>query len=162
MLQVQTAGIGVHEGGQGKPQPLTRGGSVGHHRVVWEEAQATRCCCGRGKASLPSGLKKTCAASVWKRRGRVIRAAWIVDLKRAVRIRAQKMELPRESERMGRSSRRRPDVRALVNPYTICLIDTYANVSSSYHLLHRFSSSPRSQALYPPSFPMLLIVSGLS
>jgi poly(3-hydroxybutyrate) depolymerase len=81
--------------GRAKPQPPTRGG-------------------GAGRAVL-----------LWKRRGRVIRAARAVDLKRAVRMQARKMELTRtvhESKRTERSSHGRPDVRALVNPFLKSLI----------------------------------------
>ncbi|CAD6254156.1 unnamed protein product [Miscanthus lutarioriparius] len=37
-------------------------------------------------ASLLDGPEEMVAASVWKRRGRVIRAAWAADLKRTVRM----------------------------------------------------------------------------
>ena len=60
------------------------------------------------RASLLDGLEETCAAPVWKMKGQVIRAAWAADLKRAVQMRAQEMELAQavlESKQTGRSSR---------------------------------------------------------
>jgi hypothetical protein len=66
MLQVQTTGVGVHKGGQGR----------GHRRV--EEAQAAsggvetrhrpRAAIVEGaRVSLPGGLEETGATPVWKR-----------------------------------------------------------------------------------------------
>ena len=86
---------------------VTTGGVGRRHRprgAVVEEAGA----------SLPGGMEETGVAPVWKRQGRVIRAPWAVDLKWAVQMRAREMELARaarESERTGRSSCGRPDVR---------------------------------------------------
>jgi hypothetical protein len=70
MLQVQTAGVGVHEGGKGP--------SYGHRGM--EEAQAAVGGVGRMhrprsavveevETSFLGGLKETGATPVWKRRG---------------------------------------------------------------------------------------------
>jgi hypothetical protein len=81
--------------------------------------------------------------------GRVIRAAWVADSKRAVRMRAWKTELvraARESKRTGRSrrgrldERKRPYVWALVLPkkessYTHLLQDIGGIHYTSYILL---------------------------
>jgi hypothetical protein len=90
-------------------------GAVGRHRlrgVVVEEVGTT----------LLDSLEETGAVPVWKRRGRVILPEWAADLKRAVQIRVWETELARavrESDRMGRCSHRRLDVRALVLPLRI-------------------------------------------
>ena len=67
MLEVQTADVGVHEGRQGQPTATE----------AW-----------RRRRPLPTvwGGSTGRAMLLWKRRGRVIRAAWAADLKWAVRI----------------------------------------------------------------------------
>jgi hypothetical protein len=114
-LQVQTAGVGVHEGGQGQAATTD----------AWRRRRPRGAIVEEVGASLPGGLEEMCAILVWKRWGRVIRAARAVDLKWVVRMRARKMELARtahESKRTERSSRGRPDVRTLVNPFLKSLI----------------------------------------
>jgi hypothetical protein len=111
------------------PRPPTRGGGTDRCRRFREEAQVAQCCCGRDRAvvkeageSLPGSLEEMDAVPVWKRQGRVIRAAWAADLKRAVRMRTPETELARavhKSERTGRShgrpdGRKRPDVWTLM------------------------------------------------
>jgi hypothetical protein len=70
MLQVQTAGVGVHEGGQGqamatdvwrrcRPPPAVWGGGTSRVIVVVEEAGA----------SLPGGQEEASTVPVSKRRG---------------------------------------------------------------------------------------------
>jgi hypothetical protein len=109
--------------------PWGRAGPSHGHRHV-DEVQACRRGMGRRHrprgavveetgASLPSGLEKTAAEPMWKRRGRVIRWAWAADLKRAVRMRARKTELARvarKSKWTVQRSHGRPDIRALVLP----------------------------------------------
>ena len=117
ILQVQTAGVGAHEDGQGQARPPTCGGGAGRRRRCRKEAQVAWAVVEEAGASLPDGLEDTGAASVWKRQGGVIRAAWTADLKRAIRIRARETELARaahEYELTGWSSYGRPDVRTLV------------------------------------------------
>ena len=73
------------------------------------------CYCGRGGGEsfgrpVSDGAPRRCGRCG----GRVIRAAWTADLKWTVQMRAREMELARaarESERTGRSSCGRPDVR---------------------------------------------------
>jgi hypothetical protein len=69
--------------GRAKPRLTTHEGGAGRRRCG-EEAQVVRCYCGRGGGESSSGPEETSAAPVWKRRGRVIRAAWAADLKRVV------------------------------------------------------------------------------
>jgi hypothetical protein len=83
------------------------GPSRGHRRVerrrrlpprCGEEAQATWCCCGRGRGESSRWPERDGVAPVWKRRGRVIRTVWVADLKRVVRMRARKTELARATQ----------------------------------------------------------------
>jgi hypothetical protein len=68
--------------------------------AVWrsEEAQPHRPCGAvveEAGVNLLDGLKETNAAPVWKRRERVIRAAWAADVNWTVRMRARETELAR-------------------------------------------------------------------
>jgi hypothetical protein len=74
--------------GRAKPQPPTRGGVAGRRQLCGEEAHAARYCCGRGGGESFGRTGRDGAVPVWKMRERVIRAAWAVDLKPAVHIRA--------------------------------------------------------------------------
>ena len=75
-------------------------------------------------ASLPGSLEETGTVPVWKRCGRVIRAAWAADLKWAVRMRARETELVQaacESERTKRSNHGHPDRRKLPDVLVLVL-----------------------------------------
>jgi hypothetical protein len=94
-----------------------------------EEAQAAAVSVGREHrprsaiveevgTSLLCSLEETGTTPVWKRQGRVIRAAWAAGLKRrfGYECRKRSARAARESKRTGRSSRGRPNIRTLVLP----------------------------------------------
>jgi hypothetical protein len=59
MLQVQTVGVGVYEGGQGQAATTD----------TWRRRRPRGAVVEEAGASLPGGLEETCTILVWKRRG---------------------------------------------------------------------------------------------
>jgi hypothetical protein len=120
MLQVQTTGIGVHEGWQGQAAATNAWRRRRPHRQCGEEAQAAQCCCKRGEGESFGWPKRDGRrAGVEETGASHPSSVGTVDLKRVVWMRAWETELARairESERTGQSNHWCPNVRTLVLP----------------------------------------------